>query len=96
MRGDAGTRQAFFVDGDGSGLEGARLAPSADTVDGEAVEDLVHFSLVVCRSEVGLEQVAIPGGAWVRADANPLTGAQVLDGFEEDYFCLCHVAAFFN
>ena len=60
MRGDAGTGQAFFVDGDRAGLEGSWLAPTADAVDGEAVEDLVHFSLVVSRSEVGLEQVAIP------------------------------------
>ena len=55
VRGDAGTRQAFFVDGDGAGLEGTWLAPTTDAVDGEAVEDLVHFSLVVYRSEVGLK-----------------------------------------
>ena len=33
VRGDPGTRQAFFFDRNGSGLEGAWLAPTADTVD---------------------------------------------------------------
>lgn len=79
VRGDPGTRQAFFFDRNGSGLEGAWLAHTADTVDGEAVEDLVHFSLVVCRSEVGLEQVTIPCGAWIRAYAR-------MFGFERAWF----------
>ena len=39
------------------------------TVNRETVQDVVDFSLLICRSKVALQEVSSSGGPRIRADA---------------------------
>ena len=53
MRRNTGAGQALLVDRDWTSLYGSTLLAS-DAVNRETVQDLIDFSLIVCRSEIAL------------------------------------------
>ena len=48
-------------------MQGATLLAS-DAVNRETVQDLIDFSLIICRSEIALQQISISGRPRIRAD----------------------------
>ena len=60
MGGHTSARQAILLDGYWSSLYASWLT-AGHTIDGEAVQDLIDFCLLVRRPEVALQQVSRPG-----------------------------------
>ena len=42
---------------------------ASNAVNRETVQDLIDFSLIICRSEIALQQISISGRSRLRADA---------------------------
>ena len=51
-------------------------------VDRETVQDVVDFSLLICRSKVALQEVSSSGRSWVRADSRVLCLQRTLPRLE--------------